>query len=73
MTIDEAAKLLREMRENAAYGEVPIQTMMFAIKYHDQIEGFSKAELSRVATGKRTTCDVELEYGVKLAQYVTLR
>ena len=73
MTTDEAAKLLRKMRDNAAYGEVAIQAIMFAIKYHDQIEGFSEAELSRVATGRGTTCDVELEYGVKLAQYVTLR
>ena len=46
MSIDEAAKILLEMRENAPDGEIAIQAIMFAIKYHDQIEGLRLAELS---------------------------
>ena len=72
MTIDEAAKILHEMREKAAYGEKTVQAILFAIEHHDQIEKFSKAELSRAAAGKPTTCAVELGYGVKLSKYVTL-
>ena len=72
MTIDEAAKSLREMRDNAAYGEVAIQAIIFAIKYYDQIEGLSLAELSSAVGNGPDTCQVELRYGVQLSKYVTL-
>ena len=72
MNLDEAAKILRTMRDNAPHGDKTIQAILFAIEYHDQIERFSKAELSRAATGEPTTCDVELGYGIQLSKYVTL-
>ena len=73
MTLDEAAATLREMRENAPYGEVAIQAILFGIKYHDQLEYMSLAELSRLVGSGPETCRVELEYGMKLAQHVNLR
>ena len=72
MSIDEAAKILLEMRENAPDGEIAIQAIMFAIKYHDQIEGLRLAELSSAVGNGPDTCQVELRYGVQLSKYVTL-
>ncbi len=73
MTLDEATAILREMRKNAPYGEVGIQAILFGIKYREQLEHMSLAELSRQVGGGPETCKVELEYGMKLAQHVDLR
>ena len=72
MTLDEAAKILGEMRENAPRGEKEIQAILFAIKYHDRIEGISHEELSSLVGNGPDTCSMELRYGVKLSNYVTL-
>ena len=72
MNLDEAAKLLREMRDNAPHREKSIHAILFAIKYHDQLEGISRAELSKRAGGTVDTCEVELGYGIQLSKYVTI-
>ena len=73
MPLDEAAAKLREICENTPYGEVAIQAVLFGIKYHDQLEYMSLAELSRQVGNSSETCQTELEYGMKLAQYVSVR
>ena len=73
MTFDEAVATLREMRENALYGEVVIQAILFGIKYREKLKCMDLAELSRQVGSSPETCKVELEYGMKLAQYVNLR
>ena len=72
MTLYDAAELLQKMRENAPHGEKSIQAILFAIKYHDEIQGMSFADLSSLVGAGPNTCAVELEYGVKLSKYVTI-
>ena len=74
MTVDQAAKILREMRRRAApEREVAIQAILFGIRYHDELTGMSLSDLSqRIGVGP-DTCAVEIRHGMNLAKYVGLR
>ena len=64
MTLDEAAAILREMRETAApRGEMDIQAILFGIKYRDQLEYMSLAELSRQVGNSPETCKNRCNHG----------
>ena len=73
MTLDEAGEILSRMRNNAPRGEVSIQAILFGIKYHSEIEGLTSTDIALQATGVPPSAEVELDYGRKLAKYVTLR
>ena len=72
MNMEDAAGILRKMRETAPYGEEALQAVLFGIKYHVQIRTLDFGELSSKVGMGPETCKVELEYGVKLAKYVSL-
>lgn len=72
MTVDQAAAILQEMRRKAPEGETSLQAILFGIKYHAQLRDVSLNELS-ARMGSRTTCNVQLRHGMKLAKYVELR
>lgn len=73
MTVNEAAEALREYYLTAPDGEKSIQGILFGIQYAEQIAGFTTPEIVRQATGVPSSYTHEVEYGRKLAKYVTLK
>lgn len=72
MTIDEAAKILREMYDHGATkSEAATFVHLLGIKYADQIDGMSLPELAARA-GISVNYKTEMHKGRKLAKYVTV-
>ena len=72
MDLYKAAEELKKMRDNAPYGEVSVQAILFGIKHHRDINGARAKDLSMLVGNGSDTCSMELNYGVKLAKYVRL-
>ena len=70
MTMDDAALALMEMRDNAPQGELGIQTVLFGIRYAEQITRWTGSEISRTAYDNPDTCGNEINLGKGLAKYV---
>ncbi len=73
MTVGEAAEALREYYLTAPDGEKSIQGILFGIQYADQIKELTTPEIVRQATGVPSSYTNEVEYGRKLAKYVSLK
>lgn len=72
MTLDEAAKILRKMYDEAPENEKAVQFHLFGIKYAEQIKDITKAKISILADlGK--SYGAEINKGVNLAKYVVLK
>ena len=70
MTEQEAIRRLRELWEHAPPGQKALAPLLFGIKYADELEGHS---LQRIAEqSSQPSYSVEIGYGMKLAEYVTL-
>ena len=72
MTIDEAARILRDMYDSAPDKEQVAHVHLFGIKYADQIDGLTKTEIVRRA-GLPPSYDVEVGAGRRLAKYVIVK
>ncbi len=70
MTEQKAICMLRDLYEHAPEGMKAVAPILFGLKYADELAGHSLARIA--AQGSRACYDVELRYGVKLAEYVTL-
>lgn len=71
MTKDELVQKLKDMRGAAKHGEMGVMEVLFGVAFADDIEasGANGAEISREAGLK---VDIEVNYGRRLAQYVTV-
>jgi hypothetical protein len=73
MTIDEAAKLLKDMVERGkAANETVVHIHLFGIMYASEISGMSLPELTQRA-GISETYKTEIRKGMNLAAYVQAR
>ena len=72
MNIHEAAKTLRNMYDQAPYGERVAMIHMFGIIYADEIAHIPRSDLVREA-GMRTSYHSEVSKGIKLVKYVELK
>lgn len=72
MTIEEAARILRDMYHSAPDRERVAYVHLFGIKYVHQLEGLSSKEIVRQA-GLPISYDVEIAAGRKLAKYVMVK
>ena len=72
MKIDKAAKLLRDMYDNAPTGEKATSIHLFGIKYAHEIGSMSPKDLVDRA-GLRQWYHTEIRKMIKLAKYVKLR
>ena len=73
LTLDKAIETLRMMRRNAPHGEVAIQSILFGIKYHDELRHLRIADISSGVGVGPNTCGVEIRHGMNLAKYVDLK
>ena len=71
MNIHEAARILRNMYNNAPYGEKTTAIHLFGIKYAREISSLNRQDIVREA-GISSSYDTEVYKGVRLARYVTL-
>ena len=72
MNIHEAARILRDMYDQAPYGEQVAMIHLFGIIYADHISHIPRGDLIREA-GMRTSYHTEVSKGIKLAKYVELK
>ncbi len=72
MTGQEAGRKLREMYDSAPYGEQVAQIHLFGIKYADELEGLTNAEIVR-HSGLYESYITEVAKGRRLAKYVRPR
>ena len=72
MTVDEAANILREMRQKAPKGGKTTCILLFGIKYAKELSGLSVADIAERATGYKSH-ETEINYGIRLAEYVQLK
>lgn len=74
MTLGELSKILHDMYENAPRGEKTTMIHLFGIKYADAIRNsdFTIKELLKAAD-MYESYNVEVNKGISLAKYVTLK
>lgn len=72
MTYDEAASILKKMYDGAQRGEQALKIHLFAIKYANEIENLTPAEIAERA-GLSRSYGVEINKGRNLAKYVELK
>ena len=72
ITVEEAGDVLRRMHSGALHGEKSISLIIFGVKYADDLEGMTLASVIQ-KSGIHPTADVEIGYGMKLAQYVQIK
>ena len=72
MNIHEAARILRNMYNNAPHGEKTTAIRLFGIKYAREISSLRLNDLVKEADIK-LSYQTEVSKGIKLARYVTLR
>lgn len=73
MTVGEAADILRRMyKQDAPRGKKGPYLILFGLKYGDDLAGLSLASVIREA-GLHRTANIEIRYGMKLADYVQIK
>ena len=72
MTVEEAARILREMYVGSDKGEMVLQCHLFGITYADELDRLSVREILEVAR-LPTSYSTEISKGRKLAKYVAPR
>ena len=73
MTVDEAARILRDMYDGASLGDKTVTVHLFAIRYGQDIRAsrLSVQEISELALKKDYVATIN--DGIKLAKYVVLK